>query len=199
MSQSSARRRMRSAVSWARSLIYWLRATSSSARRTRTRRCATITKGLSSRTSATEGSVRYGTGSLHYRRCLVMSPGTRTASWVSTDDGLVLDAVDGRTGRLDRCPDSSREKFRRYQPTPRRDTPTLQDVSCARSVSRNGVSVRMVARATLTNLALLLAVLSACPTILCELSLRFFYPKYQQGVAESHYDYRHPIRIWSTD
>ena len=52
----------------------------------------------------------------------------------------------------------------------------------------------MTARKTITNLSLLLA---SClfGIVLCELSLRIFYPKYQ-GTAESQYD-RDPILIWS--
>lgn len=53
----------------------------------------------------------------------------------------------------------------------------------------------MAARKTIANLSLLLA---SCLLLLllCELFLRFFYPKYQH-VAESHYDYN-TMRIWST-
>ena len=53
----------------------------------------------------------------------------------------------------------------------------------------------MAARKIITNLSLLLA---SCLLVLllCELFLRFVYPKYQY-VAESHYDYN-TMRIWST-
>lgn len=76
-------------------------------------------------------------------------------------------------------------RFRRYQPAPRHDTLTLQDAS---------TPVRMAARATVTNLALLL-VSFLLGIFLCELALRYFYPKYQ-GVAEAQYE-RDPILLWS--
>ena len=84
-------------------------------------------------------------------------------------------------------------RFRRYQPRPRRDTPIFQG-SPAPAEWTHRRSLHMAARTTITNLALLL-VSFLLGIFLCELALRYFYPKYQHA-AESQYSYD-AIRIWS--
>ena len=84
-------------------------------------------------------------------------------------------------------------RFRRYQPVQRSAAPSLQDASAPAGLTQRR-TIRIAAKKTVTNLSLSL-VSCLLGVLLCELTLRNFYPKYQ-GAAESQFD-RDPILLWS--
>lgn len=84
------------------------------------------------------------------------------------------------------------DQLRRYQPATRDDISSHQGASASAELAPRR-SLRMAARATVANLALLLASF-LLGLLLCELTLRYVHPKYQ-GVAEAQYE-RDPILLW---
>ena len=81
-------------------------------------------------------------------------------------------------------------RFRRYQPRPRRDTPIFQGSPTPVEWTQRR-SLRIAARTAITNLALLLVTI-LLGIFLCELALRYFYPKYKYA---AEYQYQDVMRI----